>query len=60
MGMRKLIDVAKRFGREEDGAAMIEYTILIGIITAAVILSVIAVGVWVQGKWTALETNLGA
>ena len=58
--MRKLIDVAKRFGREEDGAAMIEYTILIGIITAAVILSVIAVGVWVQGKWTALETNLGA
>jgi pilus assembly protein Flp/PilA len=58
MGMRKVLELAKRFGREEDGAAMIEYSILIGIISAAVILSVLAVGGWVQTQWSNLEAAL--
>ena len=58
MGMRKILELAKQFRREEDGAAMIEYTILLGIITAAVIASVVAVGIWVQGQWSALEGEL--
>lgn len=55
LGMRKLIE---KFRREEDGAAMIEYTVLLGIISVAVIASVIAVGGWVTGKWSALEDQL--
>ena len=53
--MKKLLS---QFVREEDGAAMIEYTVLIGIITVGVIASVIAVGLWVNQKWAALDTAL--
>ncbi|RUM97924.1 Flp family type IVb pilin [Pseudaminobacter arsenicus] len=56
--MRKVLDIAKRFRDDEDGAAMVEYTILLGIITAVVITSVIAVGTWVGGQWTFLQGKL--
>lgn len=52
--MRFVADIAKRFRQDEDGAAMIEYTILLGIITVAVIGFVVAVGVWVSGQWSTL------
>jgi pilus assembly protein Flp/PilA len=48
-----------QFGKDESGAAMVEYTILTGMITVAVIVAVIAVGGWVNGQWTALRTALG-
>ena len=44
--------------RDEAGVTMLEYTILIGIITAAVIGSVAYAGTWVTGKWTALTAKL--
>jgi pilus assembly protein Flp/PilA len=50
--MRKFLELSKRFRREEDGAAMIEYTVLLGIITAAVIATIVLVGAWVSGQWT--------
>lgn len=56
--MRKVMEIAKRFRREEDGAAMIEYTVLLGIITVAVIATIILVGTWVSGEWTDLEAAL--
>ncbi|RLP26374.1 Flp family type IVb pilin [Mesorhizobium sp. YM1C-6-2] len=58
--MRKVMEIAKRFRREEDGAAMIEYTVLLGIITVAVIATIILVGTWVSGEWTDLEAALPA
>ena len=53
--MRKLIE---RFRREEDGAAMVEYTVLLGIITAAVIVTVGLVGTWVSDEWAFFESQL--
>ena len=53
--MKKLLS---QFVREEDGAAMIEYTVLIGLITAATIALIIAVGLWVNGQWTTLDNAL--
>ncbi len=44
----------RRLRGDESGAAMVEYSILIGLITAAVIASVITVGAWVSGKWGVL------
>jgi len=44
--------------RNEDGVTMLEYTILIGIITVAVIASVVYAGNWVSTQWTALTGNL--
>jgi pilus assembly protein Flp/PilA len=55
MDMRKLI---AKFRREEDGAAMVEYTVLLGIITAAVIVTVGLVGTWVSGTWINFEAQL--
>jgi pilus assembly protein Flp/PilA len=60
MGMRKIVELAKRFRREEDGAAMVEYTVLLGILTVAVIATIILVGTWVSGRWTALNAALPA
>jgi pilus assembly protein Flp/PilA len=58
--MSKLKVLASRFVREDDGAALIEYSILIGLIAAAVITSIVAIGVWITGRWTALQAALGA
>ena len=58
--MKNVLALAKRFGRDEDGAAMVEYTVLLGIITVAVIASVVTVGLWVGNKWTTLSTTLAA
>ncbi len=53
------MSIARQFRDDENGAAMVEYTILIGLITALVIAAVVAVGIWAQGKWGALCTALG-
>jgi pilus assembly protein Flp/PilA len=50
--------MARQFRDDENGAAMIEYTVLLGIITVAVIATVILVGTWVSGRWTALNGAL--
>ena len=49
---------AERFCQDEGGVTMLEYTILLGIITVAVIASVAYAGTWVSGKWTALTAKL--
>ncbi|RWM06705.1 Flp family type IVb pilin [Mesorhizobium sp.] len=56
--MKKLMTMARQFRDDENGAAMVEYTILLGIITVAVIASVIFVGGWVGTQWTTLSTTL--
>lgn len=38
--------------RDDDGAALIEYTVLLGMILGAVLITVIAVAGWVTGQWT--------
>jgi len=56
--MKTLMGIARRFNEEESGAAMVEYTVLLGIITVAVIATVVAVGLWVSNQWGGLCTNL--
>jgi pilus assembly protein Flp/PilA len=58
--MSKLKTLVGRFVREDNGAALIEYSILIGLIAAAVIVSIVAIGVWITGRWAALQAALGA
>lgn len=41
----------------KSGAAMIEYSILIGLITAAVIATIVLVGGKVETAWTNLNNN---
>ena len=56
--MKSLKNIASKFAKEEDGAAMIEYTVLLGLIAAAVIATVILVGTWVSGRWTTFQGQL--
>jgi pilus assembly protein Flp/PilA len=53
--MSKFNKLAARFARDERGASMVEYSILIGIITAATIALIIAVGGKVTGAWSTLN-----
>jgi pilus assembly protein Flp/PilA len=48
----------KRFMKDEDGAALIEYTVLLGILLIAVIAIITAVGVWINGEWASLNSKL--
>ena len=58
--MRKTVkDVTVRLWKDERGASLLEYSILIGLITVGVVGTVTQVGEWVGGKWTDLRTALG-
>ena len=57
---RKFLHLLKRFGRDEDGAALVEYTVLLGIMLVAVITTISLVGGWINTKWTALFAALSA
>ena len=56
--MYKFLNLTKHFVADESGAALVEYTVLIGIMLTAVILLIISVGGWVNTKWTALNGAL--
>ena len=45
----------KSFIRDEDGAALVEYSVLIGLITVGAIAAIGVTATTVVGKWTALN-----
>jgi pilus assembly protein Flp/PilA len=56
--MSRARDLIRRFGQDEEGASLIEYTVLLGILLVAVIATIGAVGTWINGKWTTLQQQL--
>ncbi|MCQ8871816.1 Flp family type IVb pilin [Mesorhizobium sp. LMG17149] len=58
--MKKLMTMTRQFRDDENGAAMVEYSILIGIIAVASIMTVIAIGGWVNARFTGLCDALEA
>lgn len=50
----------KRLREDESGASLIEYSLLIGLIAAAAVTSIVAIGAWIGPRWTALENSIGA
>ena len=58
--MHRSLSVIKKFARDEKGAALVEYTVLLGIMLVAVIATISLVGGWVNAKWAALCTALSA
>jgi pilus assembly protein Flp/PilA len=45
-------------GRDEDGAALIEYSLLIGLIVVGAVALISTTGTTIAGKWTALNGAL--
>ena len=56
--MSKAWNLMRRFRQDEDGAALIEYTVLLGILVVAVIATIGLVGTWIANQWTTLQTTL--
>ena len=56
--MSDTVNLLRRLGKDEDGAALIEYTVLLGILLVAVIATIGLVGTWINGQWTALQGAL--
>ena len=56
--MRALVNLMKQLKSDEDGAALIEYTVLLGILLVAVIATIGLVGTWISGQWTKLNAAL--
>jgi pilus assembly protein Flp/PilA len=58
--MKKLWRVMTQVMADEEGAALIEYTVLLGIMLVAVIALIVAVGGWVSSQWSSLNAALPA
>ncbi len=58
--MTHIAKLGSRLAREEDGAALVEYTVLLGILVVAVIATIALVGTWVSGQWSDLNSKLPA
>ena len=50
--MRSIVKLVKQLQRDEDGAALIEYTVLLAILLVAVIAVIGGVGGWISNQWT--------
>ncbi len=47
-----------RLRKDDDGATLIEYSILIGLLTTAVMLMVFAISGWITDTWSSLNSAL--
>jgi len=56
--MRNVWNLVCQLSKDEEGAALIEYTVLLGIMLVAVIATILWVGTWIGSKWTNLQTAL--
>ena len=56
--MSKVLVALQRLKSDEEGAALIEYTVLLGIMLVAVIATIVLVGGWISTKWTALYSAI--
>ena len=56
--MSKVVNLVSKLRKDQDGAALIEYTVLLGILIVAVIATIGLVGTWVSGQWTTLQGSL--
>jgi pilus assembly protein Flp/PilA len=53
-----MMNVLNRFRKDERGLETIEYAIVAGLIVVGIVAIVAAIGVWVKGKFTALNQDL--
>jgi len=56
--MKTLSKYVRAFVKQDDGAAMIEYSLLIGVITVAAVTAVVFAGEWAGAQWDALQGTL--
>jgi pilus assembly protein Flp/PilA len=58
--MKKALELIRGLHSDEDGASLVEYTMLLAIIVLAVIGTLGSVGRWVNNTWSGFFTALNA
>ena len=53
-----MLNLIKQLKSDEEGAALIEYTVLLAILLVAVILIIAGVGKWIFNQWSSLNSQL--
>ena len=56
--MRSVATLMNQLKSDENGATLIEYTVLLGIMLVAVIAIISGVGAWVSTEWASLNTAI--
>ncbi len=56
--MRSAMKLLTQLKSDENGAALIEYTVLLAILLVAVIAIIGGVGKWVSTNWASLNTSI--
>lgn len=58
--MRKLLNAVKKFDKNEDGAALVEYCVLLGVLVAGTITAMTLMGTSAAGMFAYATTLLTA
>jgi pilus assembly protein Flp/PilA len=56
--VKRALELVRVVARDNEGASLLEYTVLLGIMLVAVIGTIVLVGQWVSLQWTTLQTML--
>jgi pilus assembly protein Flp/PilA len=56
--MRKLLTVVKRFVRDDSGATMVEYALMVALVAAVCVVAVTALGTALSGQFTTVAGNV--
>lgn len=56
--MSNITRFVKRFMADDQGLETVEYAIIGGLIVAATIVTIVAIGMWVNTKFDSLNTTL--
>ena len=56
--MEKLVQQVKNFWNDEAGATAVEYGLMVALIAAAIVISVTALGVKLDGLFTSITTSI--
>ena len=55
-----MLSSVKRFLKNDQGLETVEYAIIAGLIVTGLVAIIVAIGVWVKGKFTSVKTEVGA
>jgi pilus assembly protein Flp/PilA len=56
--LRHARSTVRRLGRDQRGASLLEYSVLIGIILAVTVGAIITIGGWASNQWSNLKTEV--
>jgi Flp pilus assembly pilin Flp len=55
-----LAQFIRRLCSDDQGLETVEYAVILGLIVGGVVVTLAAIGVWVVGVYTSLQTSVGA